>query len=126
MGSIITRLAIAESGWEGLGRAVFLAPPNHGAPFARTLAPLLQWVSQPLREISTSPTSLVNSMPGSFPVDVGVIAGRFDLTVPSSRTHLSSEHEHITINATHNSMLLSGKVANLAASFLNHGKFNAE
>lgn len=123
MGSIVARAALASGPTENMGRAVFLAPPNRGTPVARHAAKLLGRVCPPIADLSDAKDSFVNSLADSVPLELGVIAARFDLLVPVANTHLPYQRDHIVLNATHNSLLLSNTAAKLAASFIAHGQF---
>jgi hypothetical protein len=75
-------------------------------------------------EIAAHADSYVDRLPPWNGGDLGVIAGRFDLTVPVSRTHLDGASDHIVLNATHNGLLFSPSAARLAARFLQTGHFS--
>lgn len=123
MGSIVTRAALNRSVPENLGRVVLLAPPNHGSPMARYASRLVGNVIRPTRELSDDCNSFVQTMPLPNGIDMGIIAARFDLLVPVANTHLDAEHKHETVNATHNSLLMSKEVYRMIASFLKSGEF---
>ncbi len=123
MGSIVTRAALLDSLPSGLGRIVFLAPPNAGLPAARRAPGIAKRFFAPLEELADTPTSFVNSLPQRMDVDVGIIAARFDVLIPIINTHLPGERAHTTLNATHNSLLLTSGAASLIHRFLVQGDF---
>lgn len=123
MGSIVTRKAIDLGPPPNLDRVVLLAPPNRGIVFARVLSLGFGWLSRSLAQISSHSCSYVNQLPQELPVDVGVVAGTWDLLVPISKTRLEKEKDRIVIRATHNSVLFSGYVCQLVDRFLRQGKF---
>lgn len=123
LGSIVVRTALAIEPPPNLGRVVFLAPPNQGTPLARRAGKIVGRYIPIVGELSDRPDSFVKRLPTSLPTDLGVIAARFDLLVPVANTHLEGEKEHVVLNATHNSLLVSGKVVRLACSFFKTGKF---
>jgi hypothetical protein len=124
MGSIVVRSALSMGTIPNLGRVVFLAPPNSGSPLARVAATFLGRICKPLADVSDGEQSYVKTLPALCEVDVAVVAARFDALVPTANTHLQGERDHMVLNATHNSLLLSGKVASLAALFLRTGTFS--
>lgn len=123
MGSIVTRAALSRSVPDNLGRVVLLAPPNQGSPMARYASRLVGNFIQPTRELSDDCNSFVQTMPLPNGIDMGIIAARFDLLVPVANTRLDTVHKHETVNATHNSLLMSGDVCRMIASFLKSGEF---
>lgn len=124
MGAIVTRSALRQSESLGLGRLVFLAPPNGGSPVARHAAKILGRILPPTLELSDTRTSFVNQLACQTDLDIGIIAARFDLLVPTRNTHLSTQKAHVVINATHNSLLVSNAASRLTANYLNSGSFS--
>ena len=146
MGPILARAAVAGEPIPNLGRMVFLAPPNRGLPIARLAEKIVGRIFRPFVDLSSRPDSYVNSLPPLPDVEVGVIAAKYDLLIPVRRTHLDGEsldadpslqgcaalntrsavhgdvgikYFHNVIPATHISILISRRAANLCASFLN-------
>jgi len=124
MGSIVTRLALAGESWPELGRVVLLAPPNHGSPVARLLAPFAGRLCPAVAELSSHPASLVHRMNPPRGVEVGTIRARYDLLVPGSSTMLDGQQDHIGFHATHTSLLLQRSVARQVHAFLATGRFH--
>jgi alpha-beta hydrolase superfamily lysophospholipase len=124
MGSIVTQLALAGRSWPDLGRVVLLAPPNHGSPVARLLAPFARRLCPVVAELSSHPASLVRRMKPPCGVQVGTIRARYDLLVPGSSTMLDGQQDSICFRATHTSLLLQRSVARQVHAFLATGRFN--
>jgi triacylglycerol esterase/lipase EstA (alpha/beta hydrolase family) len=130
MGSIITRAALLRGAFTGLKSVVLLAPPNRGLPLARYAPHFVRQFLKPLTELSDANDSYVNSLPRISPQGgersaIGVIAARYDEFIPMASTRLDGRESHVTLNATHNSLLVSIKVAKLIESFLKTGRFHA-
>lgn len=128
MGAIILRAAMAldsdhHSAFPNLGRVVMIAPPNLGSPMARWFSPILGWVFQPIRDLSTHPESYVNQLPAPLGLEIGIIAGKFDALVPPSYTRLPVPNVSVVQAASHNSFLISSTTAKLAIRFLKSGSF---
>ena len=123
MGSIVTRAALLDGEHEGLQHVVFLAPPNRGLPIARWGARYFKGWSPPLEEIADVPNSYVNLLPRTLRFPVGVIAAIQDRLIPIANTRLDGNESYIPLNATHNSLLISGSVAKQVESFLRTGRF---
>lgn len=123
MGSIVARAALNRSVPENLARLVLLAPPNQGSPIARYASMLVGGVIRPTQELSDDCNSFVQTMPLPDGIDMGIIAARFDVLVPVANTRLNADHKHETVNATHNSLLMSKEVYRMIASFLKSGEF---
>ncbi len=123
MGSIVTRAALATSEIRNLNRVVLLAPPNSGSPIAKVLNYGFGWACRPLRDLSSSTGSFVNSMPDNLTCDTGVIAARYDMLVPIRSTHMPGLSDHAIITGTHNSLLFSNRVCKMVTRFLTNGRF---
>jgi len=124
MGAIIVRLALSNGPPPHLGRVVLMAPPNHGSPVARFLAPFACPICPVVSELSSRPDSLVNHIEPLDGVQVGVIAARFDWLVPLTNTILDGQTDHICLTATHNSLLFQPAVARNVHAFLSTGRFD--
>ena len=122
LGSIVVRSALSQGAVSNLGRIVFLAPPNKGAPIARLAGPLLGRICKPIEDLSDREDSYVNTLPTLDDIDVAVVAARFDTLVPIANTRLGDHHDHVVLNATHNSLLLSSTAADIASTFLSTGR----
>jgi pimeloyl-ACP methyl ester carboxylesterase len=125
MGAIVVRSALLRCEHHNLGRLVFLAPPNRGSPIARMVSKVLGHMIPPALELSDAKNSFVNQLDSCADLEIGTIAARFDLLVPLENTHFPNQKDHVVINATHNSLLLSVTASRLTANFLNSGSFSA-
>jgi pimeloyl-ACP methyl ester carboxylesterase len=125
MGAIVVRLAMRGERLPHLGRLVLIAPPNRGTPVARLFGPLLRPVCPAVAELSNSADSFVNQIGACDGLQVGVIAARYDLTVPRSSTLLDGQTDHICLAGTHNSLLFQQTTAAQVHAFLSTGRFNA-
>jgi pimeloyl-ACP methyl ester carboxylesterase len=123
MGTIVARAALNRGAIPNLGRVVLLAPPNRGSPVARITAPIFGRLIPPSRELSNSPASYVNQLVANANLEIGVIAAKYDILIPARNTHLPNQTQHVTVNATHNSLLFSRKVCNHAVNFIRCGNF---
>lgn len=126
MGGIIARAALARYRPKKLGRFVMLAPPNRGSFVATAAASTVGRVLKPVAELSTSGTSLVNSLPMPEGVDIGVIAAEYDALIDADSTRPDVPHEHVTLSTWHTGILFRRETADLAAAFLSSGRFPAE
>lgn len=125
MGCIISRAALANGPPEKFGRLVMLAPPNRGSFVATATAGLIGRLLRPVKELSTHPRSLVNTLDEPQGIEIGVIAAGFDQLVSLESTRLSVPHRHMVIPCMHSSLLFRRDVADLTDRFLEHGDFDA-
>ena len=125
MGSVIIRQMLCEQPLQNIGRMVFITPPSQGSPLARIACPVIGRLCRCLPDISTSKNSLVNQLPRP-PCATAVIAARADLLAPPSKTHLRGQSDHQLIWATHNSVLISRRVARMTDHFLRMGTLLAQ
>jgi len=133
MGGIITREALGHPAGAGeiltserIGRIVMLAPPNQGSDAARRAVrwmPFIRTVILPLAELSSAPEAYIHRVPVPDGIDIGIIAGRFDLEVRLNYTRLPAMRAHIPINAEHSFMVYLPKVAKLVVRYLREGRF---
>lgn len=123
MGAIVVRSALAQGPLANLGRVILFAPPNQGTPVARHAARIVGRLSKGIGDLSDQRNSYVNRLPGLHSIDVGIVAARFDMLVPVACTHVDGERQHVVLNATHNSLLLSRTAVDLALSFIATGSF---
>lgn len=121
MGSIVTRAALERAHLPKLGRVVLLAPPNAGSPVARFASIFVGALITPTRELSDDALSIVNQLRSNDATEIGIIAARYDFLVPLKNTHLLHESMHVTLNATHNSLLFSRLTCQHIVSFLRLG-----
>jgi len=123
MGSLIVRMALADEPLPALGRVVLLAPPNAGSPVARVFGPLLRPVCPIVDQMSDSPDSPVHKIAALEGVEIGIIAARFDPLVPHANTELAGQADHVSLSASHTSMLFQASVARQIDAFLTTGRF---
>lgn len=126
MGGIIARAALDRFRPRKLGRFVMLAPPNRGSFVATAAAGTLGRLLKPVAELSTSDSSLVNSLPMPEGVEIGVIAAEYDALVAADSTHPRVPHAHVTLPTWHTGLLFRRETADLVAGFLGSGRFPAE
>lgn len=137
LGGIVTREALGHlapgNDWAGeiltpdrLKRIVMLAPPNLGSDAARRLLKLVPFVARllkPLPELSSDSSAYVHSVPVPENVEIGVIAGRYDLEVATHLTPLAAQKDHIILHAEHTFMGFMPSVRREALRFLETGSF---
>ena len=124
MESIVVRAALSIGAVANLGRIVLFAPPNHGTPVARKAGRVFGRVCKSIADLSDRPDSFVNRLPTLDSMHVGIVAAKYDILVPIACTYLNADCEHVVLNATHNSLLLSRTAADLACSFIATGRFD--
>lgn len=119
------------------GRVVCLGTPLNGSAVARVLAGLapLRWTLGEARQwlcegLATWPDgATVGMIAGSLPFGFGVLVpglvSPHDGTVAVSETRDCRLADHVIVHTSHSGLLLSQRVANLAAGFLAHGRFDA-
>jgi pimeloyl-ACP methyl ester carboxylesterase len=134
MGGIITRAALADREkapfYSALRRVVMIAPPNKGSHAARLLTSFkparafFDRFVRPLSELSSAPGSFVSALPCDFPdIEIGIIAGKYDLHVAVPLIHLPCERDCVLLPVEHELLLLSTAVARQTVSFLKTGAF---
>lgn len=126
MGGVVLRAALANMTWNRPGRAVMLAPPNHGSKLAQRFSPGLKWLWPALADLSTLPDSLVNRLPPLQSIETGVIAGTRDILVDVDSTHMVNERDHILVRCGHNRMLIHGQAHREMVHFLRFGHFSPQ
>ena len=127
MGSIVTRVALAQLSPSKLHRVVMLAPPNLGSHVATRFVPWFGWLSTTLREISDLPDSLVRQLdePIAEPYEVGIIQASTDFVVRDENTHLPEAKETVMTSGFHSSILWRKRTSQLIETFLSEGTFES-
>jgi triacylglycerol lipase len=123
MGCIVVRCATYGAPIPGLGRMVWIAPPNLGSPVARIVSTILPGCFPPADQLSSRPDSWVRALPLPEGQDIGILSARFDGLVPSRYTSLPGVPSKCLETATHNTLLISAKAIAETVSFLRTGAF---
>ena len=116
LGCVATVLAVAKVDWRG--PVVFIAPPFSPIPITAFIPSFLRYPFGPLldqRMLLSREDFQLPSIPECRKL---VIAGQFDLTVPIRCTKSYRVDEYRIVKHTHNSMLMSSKVADLCMHWL--------
>jgi pimeloyl-ACP methyl ester carboxylesterase len=122
LGNLVVRAALLERAPRKLGRVVMLVPPNQGSPVARLLSRFLGDRFPILRQLSDAPESDARRL--AFPpMEVGVIAARFDHVVAESSTHVPDESDHLLVSASHGWLMYRPSVQRAIVAFLRTGRF---
>lgn len=120
LGCVATVLAVSQVDWRG--PIVLLAPPFSPIPITAFIPSLLRYPFGPLldqRMLLSGEDFQLPSIPECRKL---VIAGRFDLTVPIRCTKSYRVDEYRSVQHTHNSMLVSSKVADLCMHWLRENR----
>lgn len=123
MGGIVARYALSLGRPAKLGRVVMLAAPNQGSRWADWFGPPLRCCIRTIDQLATRPGGFVHSLPEEEPIEIGVIAARFDLLVGRSSPHLRNEQDYIVLNGPHSLLPLRRDTADEVRQFLAHGRF---
>ena len=126
MGSVVIRAMLTDIDPDRFGRIVFLAPPIAGAPLADLAPRFVHRMFPPLSQLASDPDGYIQSLPLPSPDRLAVIAARFDLHVPPRRTRAPSIRYHLTLNLTHNGLLVSRRAAAATSSFLLAGSLESK
>lgn len=136
MGGMLILHALQADAGMPPGRVVLMGAPVRGSAVARRL-----WCSSPGRWLlgAGAEAGLLDEVPDwTYGREIGVIAGelpigfgrvlgslgdRHDGTVGVDETCLQGATDTLVVNASHTSMVLSGKVADQVCHFLHHGRF---
>ena len=108
------------------GRVVMLAPPNHGSDAARhavKLLPLTRKLIKPLAELSSGQEAYIHRVPVPEFLDVGIVAGRFDMEVSEKYTRLYNMKDFTVINSEHSFMMYMPEAVRVVLKYLRDGSF---
>jgi pimeloyl-ACP methyl ester carboxylesterase len=125
LGGILVRQYFRDHRVAEAGRVVMLAPPNRGSAIgdASRGARWFRWFTGPAgQQLGTSPDSLPNTLP-PLPLEVGIIAGRFDGKVAVDSTRLAEMKEHLVVDSAHTFIMNSPTVIRQVKAFLKDGAF---
>jgi len=139
LGGLVLRAFLSRHPLERAGRAVMLAPPNHGSEIADVLRDLgwIEPIMGPLAsQLGTRPYDLPKRLPTPS-IPFGVIAGDdwinpvgplwlpapHDGTVSVASTRLDGMSDHIVLPYTHTFIVAAGAVAEQVDRFLRRGRF---
>lgn len=151
LGGILFRYYLAyelnQQVTDQLGRAVMLAPPNHGSEIPDRLRhwPLVNWIMGPnLAALSTDPLSVPKrlncSEPQNYPCEIGIIAGNRSLEpwfspwmsgkndgkVSVASTRLAGMADHLEVAVGHTFIMNDPQVHRQIRYFLDNGCFCRE
>ena len=137
LGGIVTREALGHlapgNDWSGetltpdrIKRIVMLAPPNLGSYAAKILLkilPISGSLLKPLPELSSEASAYVHSVPVPDGIEIGIIAGKYDLEVAICLTKLANQKDHIILVSEHTFMMFMPSVRRAALRFIETGSF---
>ena len=125
MGGILVRAYFRDHAVPEAGRVVMLAPPNHGSAIvdANRSSAWFRFATGPAgQQLGTSPDSLPNTLP-ALPLEVGIVAGRFDGKVSVDSTRLAEMKDQRVVDSAHTFMMNSPTVIRQVKAFLKDGAF---
>ncbi len=125
MGNLIARYALGKTPLHKIHRFVMLAPPNQGSHVARRVRRFLEAYFPPIAQLSDEPDSWVRTLCDvPAPIEIGIIAARYDLVVAQSAIQLPRCPPCVTVATTHTGLLFSRETARFTIRFLQTGKFH--
>lgn len=125
LGGILVRQYFRDHAVAEAGRVVMLAPPNRGSAIvdANRERWWFRWFTGPAgQQLGTAADSLPNTLP-PLPLEVGIIAGRFDAKVPVERTTLPEMKQQLVVDSAHTFIMNSPEVIRQVKAFLKDGAF---
>ena len=125
LGGILTRHYLQHHRPENLGRVVMLAPPNKGSEMANLFSQskiVTSIMGSSLKRLKTDSDSIPNTLPAPD-YEVGIIAGKFDFTVPPEMTKLEKSKDFTTVNTSHTFIMNYPSTLSAILKFLQTGKF---
>lgn len=126
LGGIIIRWLLAhDEGAIPAGRIVMLAPPNQGSDLADRLAPSMGWLLKPLPELRSVTMRNSTELDLPMPLEVAVVAGRYDGKVSVLETAIPGMDEHVVVPGTHAFLMFRPDVHRLVIRFLRAGDLAA-
>ena len=128
LGGILVRAHFRDHAVPDAGRVVMLAPPNHGSAIvdASRGSRWFRWFTGPAgQQLGTAADSLPNTLP-PLPLEVGIIAGRYDGKVSVESTALTEMKERLIVDSAHTFIMNSPEVIRQVKAFLRYGAFEKD
>ena len=125
MGGILVRQYFRDHTVAEAGRVVMLAPPNRGSAIvdANRERGWFRWFTGPAgQQLGTAADSLPNTLPVP-PLEIGIIAGRYDGKVSVDSTRLEGMKAHLVVDSAHTFIMNSPAVIRQVKAFLRDGAF---
>ena len=125
MGGILVRAYFRDHRVAEAGRVVMLAPPNRGSTIvdANRGRRWFRFATGPAgQQLGTGSDSLPNTLP-PVPIEVGVIAGRYDGKVEVERAQLPEMKDWLVVDSAHTFIMNSPTVIRQVKAFLKNGVF---